>query len=163
MIQTCVTDLLYFGDGASCSSENSQKYAMIHACKDPCHRRAVGYSEKSLNPAHPSYLAYEEDNQLFLNLIDPPVPLFKLESFKIFLAFATCANGSDQPVLIHCNQGQSRAPSLALLYMAKGLGLLPNESYAAARADFEEKFPYAPGKGIEIFLEENWFDLDEDI
>ncbi len=159
-MQTCVTDVLYFGDGSSCTPMNSQKYAIIHACKEPCHRQAVGYREKSLNSAHPYYLSYEKDNQLFLNLIDPPVPLFKLESFKIFLEFSDRARASGNPILIHCNQGQSRAPSFALLYMAKRLDLLPNASYLLARAAFEEKFPYEPGKGIAKFLEDNWDKLD---
>ncbi|PCI98748.1 MAG: hypothetical protein COB14_07575 [Alphaproteobacteria bacterium] len=161
MIHICVENLLYFGDGASCCPTNIKKYAVVHACKEPCHRQAVGYSAKSLNSDHPLYLSFEKDNQLFLNMIDPPVPLFKLESFKIFLEFVGRKIENKQPILIHCNQGQSRAPSLAMLCMAKGLNLLPNDSYAAARTAFEEKFPYTPGKGISQFLEKNWQSIDE--
>lgn len=160
MLQTCIPELLYFGDGASCTIENARKYAIVHACKDPCHRRAVGYSEKSLNKHHPNYLACEKDNQLFLNLVDPPIPLFQLESFKIFLNFTARVKEEGRPLLIHCNQGQSRAPSLAILCMAKCLGQFPNESYAAARSAFEERFPYNPGKGIEKFLTDHWDKLD---
>ncbi|MES9948978.1 MAG: hypothetical protein ABW118_08470 [Candidatus Thiodiazotropha sp.] len=156
MILECVTDLLYFGDLESCNAANHKIFAVVHACKDPCHRHAVGYSNKSLHKTHPAYLSYETDNQLFLNLIDPPIPLFQIESFKTFLDFSSRATAQGRPVLIHCNQGQSRAPSLALLYMAKGLNLLPNENYAAARTVFETKFPYTPGKGIAKFLADNW-------
>lgn len=160
MIYECAKDLLYFGDLTACNAANHQKFAMVHACKDPCHRHAVGYSEKSLPKTHPAYLSHETDNQLFLNLIDPPIPLFQIESFKIFLKFSGHATKQGRPILVHCNQGQSRAPSLALLYMAKGLRLLPNENYAAARTAFEENFPYTPGKGIEKFLADNWDGLN---
>lgn len=161
MIQTCVEDVLYFGNLACCMPENCRRFAVVHACKEPCHRRAVGYQQRSLDKSHPYYLSYEEDDNLYLNVIDPDIPLFQIESFQIFLKFAKAAKEKGKPVLVHCNQGQSRAPSFALLFMAKGLGLLPNESYVAARAAFEEKFSYNPGAGIVKFLENNWKKLDE--
>ncbi len=147
-------DNLSYGDIDACVHEKTHALAIVHACKDPCHRCAAGYTEKSLPTDHPHYLALERGNHLYLNLIDPPVPLFKLESFVRFFEFMD-RQIAHRPVLIHCNKGESRAPSLALLYMAKR-GFLPGESYAQARATFEEKFPYKPGKGIENFLKENW-------
>jgi len=37
--------------------------------------------------------------------------------------------------------------------MAKGLGLLPSESFSAAAEAFKRLYPhYAPGRGIQIFL-----------
>lgn len=136
-------DCIHGGDGA-----------VVHACKIPCHRACVGY-QNNLPPDHPYYLHYESGRHLYLNLIDPPVPLFKKESFDIFFDFMD-RQIAHHRVLIHCNQGQSRAPSLALLYMAKRLDALPDDSYLAARTAFESKFPYAPGKGIETYLTENW-------
>jgi len=50
-------------------------WATVHACKSPCHQRAVGY-RKSLSSSHPNYLVLEEAPNLYLNMIDPPVPLF---------------------------------------------------------------------------------------
>lgn len=159
MLTTCVDDVLYFGDGSVCKPENHRKYAIIHACKEPCHRHAVGYSG-NLRSTHPNYLAFETDNQLYLNLIDPPTPLFMPESFRIFLEFCDRFRESDWPLLIHCNQGASRAPSLALLYMAKRLELIPNQSFSAARKAFSEQFPYNPGAGIVTFLKKNWLSLE---
>lgn len=112
----------------------------------------------NLPTQHPHYLSYQDQHHLYLNLIDPPAPLFKRESFNIFFQFMD-AQIKQRPVLIHCNQGQSRAPSLALLYAARRLKLFPDETYAVARAAFEKQFPYAPGKGIEIFLTQNWCHL----
>jgi hypothetical protein len=53
----------------------------------------------------------------------------------------------------------SRAPSLALLYMAKRLQLLPDTDYVCARRVFEQNFPYSPGKGIETYLSSEWASL----
>lgn len=128
--------------------------AIVHACKEPCHRCAVGYREKSLAADHPHYLAIERGNHLYLNLIDPSLPLFKFESFSIFFDFVDRQIVA-RPVRIHCNKGESRAPSLTLLYMAKR-GLLPGKNYKEARAAFEEQFRYKPGAGIQTFLEKNW-------
>lgn len=112
MARIRVTDTLWFGDSELCRAENNKNQAIIHACKEPCHRCAIGYREKSLSADHPAYLAWEQGSHLYLNLIDPAVPLFKRESFDIFLSFADRMMTAKLPTLIHCNQGQSRAPSL---------------------------------------------------
>lgn len=151
-----VTDRLYFGD-LSAGHRGIPGAATVHACKDPCHKQAVGY-EKSLDPTHPNYLSCERDSHLYLNMVDPPVPLFKHETFKIFFEFVD-RHIASKPIVIHCNQGLSRAPSLALLYMAKRLDLVPNSDYASARCAFERQFPYSPGRGIETFLSAEWSSL----
>ncbi len=151
-----VTDRLYFGD-LEAGHRAAPEAAVVHACKDPCHKLALGY-QRSLAPAHPNYLSYEQNLHLYLNMVDPSTPKFRPESFRTFLEF-TDRHITNRPVVIHCNQGLSRAPSLALLYMAKRLQLLPNTNYAAARSAFEEQFPYSPGKGIEAFLSAHWASL----
>ena len=63
-------------------------------------------------------------------------------------------------VLIHCNQGCSRAPSLALLYLAKRKGVIDNDSYQRAKDDFKKLGAfYTPGNGINIYLTKCWNDL----
>jgi predicted protein tyrosine phosphatase len=63
----------------------------------------------------------EREYDLYLNIIDPPVPLFKPPLFSSFLVFADKHWRSGKKLLIHCNQGESRAPSLALLFLEKKL------------------------------------------
>ncbi|WP_409562655.1 hypothetical protein [Hyphomicrobium sp. MC8b] len=156
MTFTKVTDRLSYGGLDTCCRKAAHDRAIIHACKEPCHRAALGYAQKSLPRTHAAYLAHETPGHLYLNMIDPPLPLFQLDSFRRVLAFYDSLQ-PDQPLHIHCNQGRSRAPSLALLIMAKRLGLLPAESYRAARAAFPH--PYAPGEGIAQFLTLNWTDI----
>jgi len=106
---------LNVGNGESCRA-GSPGFAVVHAFKSPCHQNSVGY-RGSLPSHHPNYLWLQRPQDLYLNLIDPPVPLFKIESFSCFLTFATTHYGNGATVLIHCNQGESRAPSLALLFL----------------------------------------------
>lgn len=149
-----ITDTLFYGDLTAGHAKGTEHYAIVHACKDPCHKLCVGYQNK-LPDTHPHYLSAERGNHLYLNMVDPPVPLFKLTSFQIFFEFVD-RHITERPVLIHCNQGLSRAPSLTLLYMAKRLNLLPNTNYKDARLEFEKKYPYQPAKGIETFLTNYW-------
>ena len=145
----------------TCRDLGSQTFAgVLHACKYPCHANATG-----LPPLGDSrYLAYRvSDADLTLNMIDPPVPLFSVELFRVALDFLDerLALG---PVLIHCNQGLSRAPSLALVYLAKRTG--PHRdygepySYEEAWRGFAAVYPaYAPGAGLVTFLTEHWREI----
>jgi len=150
-----INEDLSYSDQQGCSHDLGSDTAFVHACKEPCHRSAVDYTQRSLPHDHPHYLHIEKGPHLYLNMIDPPVPLFQLRSFELFFDFVDRHLGQ-RPIHIHCNQGQSRAPSLTLLVMAKRLSAITNESYEAAAAEFVEQFPYAPGKGIATFLAEHW-------
>jgi hypothetical protein len=150
-----VQDDLFVGTEADCRRGDAS-WAVVHACKHPCHVTAVGYSG-NLSPRHPNYLVFESGDDLFLNMIDPPNPLFKPELFSSFLSFARRKTEEGKALLIHCNQGESRAPSLALLFLAKLAGKVSDDSYASARADFESLFQgYRPGRGIQTYLTNNW-------
>lgn len=153
-----IDDQLLIGNLSDCRT-GSPQLAVVHACKSPCHQRAVGYTGKLPNH-HPHYLALQQPCDLYLNLIDPPIPLFQLESFRRFLAFASEQASAARPLLIHCNQGESRAPSLALLLLALHRKSIPCATYAEARVAFECLYPvYKPGTGIQQFLAAHWSEL----
>ncbi len=150
-----IHERLFVADEGSCRA-GSAELAVVHACKSPCHQRAVGY-KGSLSAQHPNYLVLRHPYDLYLNIIDPPVPLFKIETFVQFLLFAAEHYDRGASVLIHCNQGESRAPTLALLFLAKHLRAIPAGSFDAARATFAPLYlEYRPGRGIQQFLETNW-------
>ena len=146
-----VHERVFVGMDHDCRSGNSV-WAVVHACKIPCHQQAVGY-HGSLQRNHPNYLVFERGNDLYLNMIDPPQPLFMLPLFTSFMRFAAQHWGDGQCILIHCNQGESRAPSLAMLLLAKHIGVISSSSYDDARRNFITKFPsYNPGLGIQSYL-----------
>lgn len=43
---------------------------VIHACKEPYHRQALGYTGRAAANTHPEYLIAERENRLILNLVD---------------------------------------------------------------------------------------------
>jgi len=90
-------------------------------------------------------------------MIDPPQPLFMMPLFIEFLKFAIKHWNNGMNLFIHCNKGESRAPSLALLFLAKKMNSIRNGSYDQAREDFVKIYSaYMPGAGIQIYLRNNW-------
>lgn len=152
---------LLIGSEADCGSLPGHT---LHACKNPCWVRAVGAPK--LDKDDPRYLWADSPNQdgdLYLNLIDPPVPLFQLASFTKALDWLD-EHASDEQVLIHCNAGLSRAPSIALVWMDKrhsrNVRAENLSSFALARHYFTELYPtYAPGAGIVTWLSEHWAEI----
>lgn len=151
---------LFVGGEGDCLCSRKDKWATVHACKTPCHQRAVGYTG-SLSPNHPYYLIYETSNDLFLNIIDPPRPMFPLTLFTKSLDFID-NHIKAQKVLVHCNNGLSRAPSIALLFLAKKVRKISNDSFEQAVQDFRKLYPYyRPGRGLVIYLHQNWQVFDD--
>jgi hypothetical protein len=152
-----LTTQLTIGGLVNCR-QGDESWSVVHACKSPCHQLAVGYTG-SLPKTHPSYLTLAEPYDLYMNLIDPPVPLFMKESFVRFLNFADSALKTERNLLIHCNLGESRAPSLAMLLLAKRLAAL-EDNYQSASEGMKRLYPgFNPGKGIQIYLSEHWDEI----
>lgn len=149
---------LFIGNDTECRT-GDDTWAVVHACKSPCHQRGVGYTG-SLPKGHPNYLILEKQDDLYLNIIDPPVPLFMPELFVEFMEFAGVKWDAGKAILIHCNQGESRAPSLGMLFMAKHIKLISGDSFDTARDDFLKIFPrYTPGLGIQAYLRKHWVEF----
>lgn len=71
-------------------------------------------------------------HRLYLDIPDPPIPLFTREPFERFLAWAAGEWEMGRSILIHDDAGVSRAPSLALLFLAKVIGVIPDTGYDEA-------------------------------
>lgn len=132
-------------------------WAVVHACKEPYHRELLGYTSKGAPKDHPEYLIAERGDRLFLNLVDTVDPAYiPKEIVDKALHFVENALSNQKKCLIHCNQGMSRAPSIALLYLAKH-NHIPNDSLMEAEEAFMKIYPkYFPKPGIQKFLENNW-------
>lgn len=134
-----------------------KNWAVVHACKYPCHKLALGY-EHHLQKTHPNYLTYLNGKHLYLNIIDTHSPkFFSLDLFESSIRFISTFAKQGHSVLIHCNKGESRSPSIALVYLARETDLITDSDYDNAREDFYPLFPtYLPRSGIDAFLRENW-------
>ncbi len=141
-------------------ANKSDGWAVVHACKDPFHRKALGYTGRAASKEHPEYLVARRGDRLMLNIIDVSNPaFFATKMIYAAMDFIDEALSKGRKVLIHCNQGESRGPSLALLYMAARLDVLTKDSYELAEQSFREMYPrFKPGRGIREHLKQNWVD-----
>lgn len=132
-------------------------FSVVHACKDPYHRKLLGYSGRGAPKNHPEYLVARRENRLILNLIDTNNPDYIPEEI-IFKAvnFIEEELSYGKKVLVHCNQGESRGPGIGIICFArnKGYSDLP---YTSVRKEFEKIYPmYNPSLGVSRFLELHW-------
>lgn len=147
-----IYERLYTGDLADCF-EGAASWAVVHACRQPCFRRAA----RRLGVASDGLTHLEDGPNLYLDLIDGPARYFSTPPLEAFLSFAGRHWSRGSGLLIHCNRGTSRGPSLALLFLAQGSTALPSGSFDEASAAFSRWVPeYSPGDGIRSFLRENW-------
>lgn len=126
---------IYVGDDSDCNSEDG--WVIIHACKT-CFKKVD-----------------KNDCDLYLNMIDPIQPLFNLQLFKDAVDFIN-KNIKYKKILIHCNKGMSRSPSIAMLYV------FGNLDYGEAQYNMSEVYnKYQPSLGIDTYMEENWEQLKQ--
>lgn len=127
---------------------------VVHACKEPYHRRLLGYSGRGAPKNHPEYLHARRDKRLFLNLVDADDPNYiPKEIIDEALAFIEEGLKSGERVLVHCNLGESRSPSIGLLYLAARAGALPSTSLIEAETQYRTIYPhYNPKAGMRGFL-----------
>ena len=156
------TNLFIGGDTDCDSCVMNSDFVIVHACKT-CHQKVLKY-KGSLSPTNPKYLVYEHGLYLYLNMVDMPnelLPKFTNPIFKCAMSFID-RHIKNKKVLIHCNFGMSRSPSLGLVYLASK-GVISNNSFKEAVKEFEELYPkYAPGTGIMLYMKHNWdFLMDE--
>ncbi len=130
---------------------------VIHACKDPYHRQALGYTGRGAPKNHPEYLVAVREGRLILNLVDADnVAFIPVEIIDAALE-AIHQNISGSRVLVHCNQGFSRSPTIALLYMAKFAESFRSMDHRAAVQQFRLIYPaYAPAGGVAEYARVHW-------
>jgi hypothetical protein len=91
-------------------------------------------------------------NVMSLNLIDAnDRKFFSDEVINAGLNFITERFADGDPVLVHCNMGVSRSPSIAFLWMFEH-GFL-DDDFRYAMPEFKKLYPaYQPGNGVWQYL-----------
>lgn len=142
------------------SVKRQEGWAVVHACKEPYHRQALVYKTRGAPKTHPEYLVARRGDRLILNLVDADNPAYiPKEIIDAALAFIHEQLASQARVLVHCNQGGSRSPSIGLLYLVKHTDKLPRTSFSEAEEDFRELYPmYNPAGGMRGFMMQHWQD-----
>ena len=132
------------------------EWRIIHACKEPYHREIMGYTGRAAPKQRGYHYVYDSKGDLFMNIIDGvPAQYYDFFMMREAVLCAVKAFENNKKVFVHCNQGESRAPIIAMLIMRtinKLTGSFQNSF-------FEFKKIYAsinPSNGICEFASKNW-------
>jgi len=148
--------------GGQASYESDVKFengwAVIHACKEPYHRQALGYKGRAAPKSDPEYLIARRDHRLILNLVDADDPTFiPDEVMDAAVSFIDEQLKAERKVLVHCNQGLSRSPAIAMLYLATHTDRLDGHAFEQALKEFGQIYPtFSPSPGVLGFLRRRW-------
>ncbi len=139
------------------AAKGKDDWSYVLAARDPWHRQLLGYTTKGAPVDNPEYLVARRGQTLYLNLIDAPsAQWIPSEVIELALAFIRVRHQEDKRnVGIFCNQGQSRAPSLALLYIMSFNGVEGNNEILGLSSVISavgwmkyHYLPYAPKMGM---------------
>jgi predicted protein tyrosine phosphatase len=133
-------------------------WAIVHACKEPYHREAVGYTTVEPDQDHPEYFVARRGIRLSLNLIDARDPTgIPPEAMDAAVAFIHEQLAAGGRVFLHCQMAMSRSPGIAMLYLGTHTDRLPQSGFDEALSKFCKLYPpFSPRPGILEFLRRRW-------
>jgi len=136
--------------------KGNEGWTIVHACKEPYHRDLLGYTSRGAPKTHPEYLLAKRGDCLFLNIVDVESPDYIAKDIiDAALMFIREALKNNCKCLVHCNQGESRSPSIGLLYLAINGSL--SKDFVEAENEFRKLYPsYNPKNGIRGFIINHW-------
>ena len=139
---------LFVGDADGIPEAKKRDMFIIHAAKEPWHRERLGYTGRAAPKDDERYLYDANEDEMWCNLVDAQdVKYIPDELVSEILDVMSAQLAFKATVFIHCNKGESRAPTMALCYLLKHI-----PRYTVAM--FKRLYPaYAPGPGMAAYLE----------
>lgn len=138
-------------------------WSFLRTCKEGPggHRDTLKYHTLGA-PKGPNYLWARSGNRMALNVLDLDDPSrIADEMIQQGIRFVEERRTAGDKVLIACNQGHSRGPTTALLYMRR-VGEMPHNFITAERI-FRVLYPaYDPGIGMRQFARSHWYEYGRD-
>lgn len=119
------------------------------------HATEVGWRGRGCPQSSPYYLYFERESEIYLNLMDGDKPEYVSDQLiNAALEFIDKKLNENKQVFIFCSQGQSRSPSIALMYMLEKNLIQPDK----AIIEFRDKYypNYAPAKGMLGYIENRY-------
>mgnify|MGYP003422197942 FL=1 len=128
----------------------------LAAAKEPCHRDAVGYTGRGCPKDHPEYFVAVRNKGMILNLVDGESSDWVDKGMmQQALAFIT----PEPATLIVCNQGHSRSPSIALMWLLQNKHIQA-DTFEEAEKTFSLLYKnYRPANGIRQFSKQFFEEL----
>jgi|SRR5882672_11763778 len=157
-----IIDGIYLGGDESVVKAKELGMARLCCCKDgiDSHRSMLGYTGMAA-PKNKDYLFAREGNVMALNLIDVDDPtMIPNEVIDEGLRFIKEMQDKGIKLLVHCNAGMSRSPSITLAYLRAADGM--PDSIVAAKKRFKAIYhKYSPSVGIDAHIRERWKSLPD--
>lgn len=148
---------LYVGNDHDVKAAKERGYARLACCKDgpDGHRAMLGYTTLGA-PKGKNYLFARKGDHMALNLIDAEDPAMIPEAvLDEGVKFITEQMDKGNKILVHCNAGHSRGPSLAMMYL-RSCGELP-QGWQQSLHIFKTLYPeYKPGEGMLYRTRTRW-------
>jgi hypothetical protein len=120
------------------------------------HQSAVGWEGKGCNKNNPYYLYKQEQDAIYLNMIDGNDPSYiKDEMINAALGFIHHHIETGNKVFIYCSKGQSRSPSIAFMYMLER-NMIERNSKAPITFKGNYYPNYYPKKGIYTYIKKRY-------
>jgi hypothetical protein len=158
-----ITNNLYIGSLFDLQNFSLEEDAFVHATQTT-HYQIMGWNRTTNKPNrnHPNYIIWEDNNRLSLNWVDGPAHLYKWSGPETFIRILDFIDNwiENRKVFIHCNQGISRSPTLGLLYLAKRLKTIPDETFLSAKNEFMNIYPIYNPSGISNYVNQYWVEID---
>jgi len=120
------------------------------------HQSQVGWSDRGCNKNNPYYLYKEDEDAIYLNMIDGDDPKYvNDEMIDAALGFIKRHLDNGESVFVYCSLGESRSPSIVLMYMLKHGFIDVNDNLLK---EFIEKYyaNYKPKRGNEEYILNRW-------
>jgi hypothetical protein len=136
-------------------------FSFLRCCKDGpgSHKETVGYTTRGA-PKGPEYLAAVRGHRMALNYIDNDDPNYiPEEMIKKGLRFIDAQLAEGRRILVACNAGRSRGPTMAMLYL-RSIGELPYNFVQAQRIFHGLYRNYDPDIGVHTWAKQHWGTLN---
>jgi hypothetical protein len=150
------------GDDAYERLKDEDNWSFLRCCKygDGGHQQTLGYTTLGA-PDGPDKYWVRCGHRLALNLLDLDDPNFIPEQM-IFtgLEFVKQELEAGREVLISCNAGLSRGPTVGLMFL-RYIGDLPHAYLHSVRLFYHIYRQYRPSQGIEQFARNVWSQLGD--
>ena len=120
------------------------------------HQSIVGWQGRGCDKSSPYYLFKETKDAIYLNMIDGDNPKYvNDEMIDPALTFIHTNLKAKEKVFVYCSLGESRSPSIALMYMLQ-YGLI--EKHPDVLMNFRKNYypKYQPKNGNALYIKRRW-------
>lgn len=145
--------------------DSNYDFSYLLCAKNPFHKEFVGY-ERNCPKGHPEYLVANrpDDRMMALNMVDAPKPeFFADEMIDAGIDFIHSELSAGHDTVVVCNQGESRSPTMCLMYLMAHGDFNRKMSHKEVFAEFMRLAPsWKPNNGILQYCCNFWSKLREE-